>query len=96
MADRPIFSWRIVGAAMLLSLPFIAVSLDKGGDDPSVLNAEPMPKAGRSLLLDIARTDAGYVVVGERGHPGVDAEEQDLEDAVERDEAGSVVVIALG
>ena len=63
MADRPIFSWRIVGAAMLLSLPFIAVSLDKGGDDPSVLNAEPMPKAGRSLLLDIARTDAGYVVM---------------------------------
>ena len=74
MADRPFFSWRIVGAAMLLSLPFIAVSLDKTGDDPSVLNAEPMPKAGRSLLLDIARTDAGYVVVGERGHILVSAD----------------------
>lgn len=68
MADRPICSWRVVGAAMLLSLPLIAVSLDKDGDDPSVRNAELLPKAGRSLLLDIARTDTGYVVVGERGH----------------------------
>lgn len=68
MADRPNFSWRIVGAASLLLLPFLAISTDQAKDDPSVQNAEIKPRASRSLLLDITRTDSGYVVVGERGH----------------------------
>jgi photosystem II stability/assembly factor-like uncharacterized protein len=68
MADRPNFSWRIVGAASLLLLPLLAISTDQAKDDPSVQNAEIKPRASRSLLLDITRTDSGYVVVGERGH----------------------------
>ncbi len=68
MADRPTFSWRIVVAASLLLLPFWAISTDQAKDDPSVQNAEIQPRASRSLLLDITRTDSGYVVVGERGH----------------------------
>ncbi|KAA2285029.1 WD40/YVTN/BNR-like repeat-containing protein [Arenimonas fontis] len=37
-------------------------------NDPSILDAEPMPKAARSLLLDVVRTPAGFFAVGERGH----------------------------
>ena len=66
MADR--LTWRIVGVASLLIVPIMAWSLAASQDDPSVRDAEMKPKASRSLLLDIARTDAGYVVVGERGH----------------------------
>ncbi|MCX7032954.1 MAG: YCF48-related protein [Arenimonas sp.] len=36
--------------------------------DPALLDAEVLPRASRSLLLDAVRTNAGYFVVGERGH----------------------------
>lgn len=36
--------------------------------DPVLLDAEIMPRASRSLLLDAVRTNAGYFAVGERGH----------------------------
>jgi photosystem II stability/assembly factor-like uncharacterized protein len=36
--------------------------------DPALLDAEVLPRASRSLLLDAVRTSAGYFVVGERGH----------------------------
>jgi len=36
--------------------------------DPALLDAEVLPRAGRSLLLDAVRTSAGYFAVGERGH----------------------------
>ena len=36
--------------------------------DPALLDAEIMPRAGRSMLLDAVRTNAGYFAVGERGH----------------------------
>ncbi|MBW8369181.1 MAG: hypothetical protein K0M70_15155, partial [Arenimonas sp.] len=36
--------------------------------DPALLDAEMMPRASRSLLLDSVRTSAGYFAVGERGH----------------------------
>ncbi|WP_297802560.1 YCF48-related protein [Arenimonas sp. GDDSR-1] len=68
MANWPKTSWRLVGAAALLTVPFIALSLDIAEDDPSVSDSEILPKAAHSLLLDIARTDAGFVAVGERGH----------------------------
>ena len=68
MANRPKTSWRLVGATALLSVPFIALSLDIAKDDPSVSDSEILPKASSSLLLDIARTDTGFVAVGERGH----------------------------
>jgi photosystem II stability/assembly factor-like uncharacterized protein len=68
MANRPKTSWRLVGAAALLTVPFIALSLDIAEDDPSVSESEILPKAASSLLLDIARTDSGFVAVGERGH----------------------------
>jgi len=37
-------------------------------DDPSVMDAEMMPRADRSLLLDVVQTAAGWFAVGERGH----------------------------
>jgi photosystem II stability/assembly factor-like uncharacterized protein len=37
-------------------------------DDPSAQPSETMPRASRSLLLDLVRTASGYVAVGERGH----------------------------
>ena len=37
-------------------------------NDPSVLDAEPQPRASKSLLLAAVRNAAGYFVVGERGH----------------------------
>jgi photosystem II stability/assembly factor-like uncharacterized protein len=37
-------------------------------NDPSTLTSEIMPRASRSLLLDVTRTAAGFYVVGERGH----------------------------
>ena len=36
--------------------------------DPAVLDAEILPRASRSLLLDAVHTTAGYFAVGERGH----------------------------
>lgn len=36
--------------------------------DPALLDAEQLPRASRSLLLDVVRTNAGYFAVGERGH----------------------------
>lgn len=36
--------------------------------DPALLDAEQLPRASRSLLLDAVRTNAGYFAVGERGH----------------------------
>lgn len=38
------------------------------GDDPSVLNAEIMPRAASSLMLDIVDAGDRAVAVGERGH----------------------------
>jgi len=37
-------------------------------DDPSALTSEKMPRASKSLLLDMVRTASGFVAVGERGH----------------------------
>lgn len=36
--------------------------------DPALLDAEMMPRANRSLLLDAVHTKGGYFAVGERGH----------------------------
>lgn len=36
--------------------------------DPALLDAEAMPRADRSLLLDVVRTNAGFFAAGERGH----------------------------
>ena len=36
--------------------------------DPALLDADILPRARRSLLLDVVRTNAGYFAVGERGH----------------------------
>ena len=60
---------RRIGAALLmLSLPLFAADGGKApAADPSAQPAEQMPRAGKSLLLDIARTPAGFIAVGERG-----------------------------
>jgi photosystem II stability/assembly factor-like uncharacterized protein len=36
--------------------------------DPALLDAEILPRASRSMLLDAVRTNAGFFAVGERGH----------------------------
>ncbi|MBP6533789.1 MAG: hypothetical protein KA218_01885 [Arenimonas sp.] len=66
--------WRILGAAAILSTPLLVLSLEAPEGDPSISAAEMKPKASHSLLLDIAKTDAGYVAVGERGHILVSAD----------------------
>jgi photosystem II stability/assembly factor-like uncharacterized protein len=37
-------------------------------EDPSAQPSEKMPRASKSLLLDLVRTASGFVAVGERGH----------------------------
>ncbi len=68
MAKLPNTPWRILGAVTILSIPLLALSLEANKDDPSTSASEIQPKAQRSLLLDIAKTDTGFVAVGERGH----------------------------
>ncbi|HEX5756636.1 MAG TPA: YCF48-related protein, partial [Arenimonas sp.] len=42
--------------------------LAAAAEDPALSNAETMPRANRSLLLDVAPLPSGFVAVGERGH----------------------------
>jgi photosystem II stability/assembly factor-like uncharacterized protein len=54
---------------LLAALPLAAQKPAAGtDDDPSRLPSEHMPRASRSLLLDVVRTASGFVAVGERGH----------------------------
>ena len=54
---------------LLLTLPLAAqVSTQVPADDPSAISSEIMPRASRSLLMDVARTPSGFFAVGERGH----------------------------
>src|SRR5687768_198277 len=51
------------------SAPAAKPALDaNAANDPSALPSETMPRASKSLLLDLVRTASGYVAVGERGH----------------------------
>lgn len=68
MAAWPKYSWRKISAVSILAIPLVAISLEIASDDPSVSSAEIMPRADKSLLLEITQTDSGYLVVGERGH----------------------------
>ena len=66
---RPSAVRRAGALLVLLTLPLAAQVADKiAADDPSVLPAEQLPRAAKSLLLDVVRTDAGWFAVGERGH----------------------------
>lgn len=72
MPRTPNRSTRLAGALLLaLALPLAAQSPEAApatATDPALLDAEMMPRASRSMLLDAVRTHAGYFVVGERGH----------------------------
>ena len=65
-----------VGLATAVALGFVSfLALSQGeappasaGSDPSVLAAETMPLATRSLILDITSGDSRAIAVGERGH----------------------------
>jgi len=52
--------------------PGLEVAAESAGPtpqtDPALLDAEIMPRANRSLLLDVVRTTSGFFAVGERGH----------------------------
>jgi photosystem II stability/assembly factor-like uncharacterized protein len=68
-------SWKLCcGAAGIvlaaLSAPLVAQQAAPAPryDDPSSQPSETMPRASRSLLLDVVRTASGFVAVGERGH----------------------------
>jgi photosystem II stability/assembly factor-like uncharacterized protein len=50
------------------SVPVAAPLDTASADDPSAQMSERMPRASKSLLLDIVKTASGYVAVGERGH----------------------------
>ncbi len=45
-----------------------ATAAPAAATDPVLLDAEIMPRASRSMLLDAVRTNSGYFAVGERGH----------------------------
>lgn len=59
-------------AALLfcLALPLSAQASGEGvaAADPAMLDAERMPRASRSLLLDVVANGKGLAAVGERGH----------------------------
>jgi len=64
-------SRRLICALLvILALPLLAQSGagEPAKDDPSISNAEKLGHAANSLLLDAVQTNAGYFVVGERGH----------------------------
>ena len=66
---------RWLGAALLvLTLPLFKNAAGADGavavptDDPSAQLSELMPRAAKSLLLDVTGGASGYFAVGERGH----------------------------
>jgi photosystem II stability/assembly factor-like uncharacterized protein len=68
---RPVL-WCATTCVLLaaLSAPLLAqkAAPAAGDEDPSSRPSETLPRASKSLLLDLVRTASGYVVVGERGH----------------------------
>lgn len=66
---RPNAARQAGALLLLLTLPLAAQdSAQPAADDPSVLASEQMPRASKSLLLDVVRTSSGMFAVGERGH----------------------------
>ena len=66
---------RLAAALLLLPLPLLPLRLaaspepaKQAAADPSALPSEIMPRAVKSLLLDLVATPAGFFAVGERGH----------------------------
>ena len=66
---------HVCAALLLLSLPLLAPGSVAAPEpakqavaDPSALPSEIMPRAPRSLLLDLVATPSGFFAVGERGH----------------------------
>lgn len=57
---------RFGALLLLLTLPLAAAAVSS--EDPSALPSEIMPRAAKSLLLDITRTANAFYAVGERGH----------------------------
>lgn len=80
MPRSPLRHGRLgVALLMALALPVGAQTPESGAVpeaaapeaaivDPALLDAEMMPRASRSMLLDVVRTDAGFFAAGERGH----------------------------
>ena len=61
-------SVRRLGALVFLLAGIAPVLATAATADPTALASEPMPRAGKALLLDVVRVSSGWVVVGERGH----------------------------
>lgn len=57
---------RFGALLLLLTLPLAAATVSS--EDPSALPSEIMPRAAKSLLLDLTRTANAFYAVGERGH----------------------------
>ncbi len=54
--------------AILLMLAQPLMASPGASEDPSTLPSEIMPRAAKSLLLDVVKTTSSYFAVGERGH----------------------------
>ena len=67
----PVATTAQPAAAATVAAPAAAAAapIDTAGpDDPSAQMSEKMPRASKSLLLDLVRTASGFFAVGERGH----------------------------
>jgi photosystem II stability/assembly factor-like uncharacterized protein len=53
---------------MAASVPAAEAAGNVPADDPSSLPSEILPRAAKSLLLDVTGSEGGFVAVGERGH----------------------------
>lgn len=54
--------------ALLLFLMALPLAAAPPAGDPSALSSESMPRASKSLLLDVVKSSTGLFAVGERGH----------------------------
>ena len=92
MSSKPNNRTRLAGALLLAMLLPLAAQAQEAeapatdgmaeeaapaAADPATQDAEMMPRASQSLLLDTVQTAAGYFAVGERGHVLVSENGQD-------------------
>ena len=61
-------SLLLMSLAVLAALAGLAYAAGPSKDDPSAQPSEILPRASRSLILDIARAENAFFAVGERGH----------------------------
>lgn len=61
-------SLLLLPLAIAVALAGVAFAAKPLADDPSAQTSEILPRASRSLILDVARGENAFFAVGERGH----------------------------